>query len=231
MTTAQTRCSILISFIAALASIGCASTTTSQRYLTSFTDPDFLGRSFTRLAVHYDTDNFGYRKAVEEEIVRALRKRGVYAVESSTVIAPTRSWDSANVADALRRNHFDGYVRIFEIDRSTSTHHVPLKQTTQVTREEDRKRTPESNGKGETDGQGSSVKVKETETTTTTTTGGYTYTVTWTAFRLELIDLAGGRIAWVASKWIEGSPGAEAEDFGRAVALQLGQDGMVTFSD
>lgn len=207
--------------------IGCSTFGSSGNYMTSFPDPAFVGKRFTFIAVHYDSPNLSYRKAVESELVDELRERKVSAVESSTIIPPTRTWDSSGIRNALLAKGIDGYIRIVEVERWTEHRYIPEKQTTQVKREAEAKKVPDTKRKYGESKRDSVTRVTETETTTTTTSGGYTQEITWWRFNVELVDLASGKVAWLGSKSICGSVSYEAENFSEKVAEQLREDGMV----
>src|ERR1051325_6729324 len=82
------------------------------RAITSFTDPEFSGRPFKRLAVLADTSDLGWRHDLEDALVRSLRSRDLGAVESHTVIPPTRGWTEAQRREALAGKGLDAYLRL-----------------------------------------------------------------------------------------------------------------------
>lgn len=216
---------LAICSLCALGMVGCTGSSASKRYITSFVDPDFFGKRYTWLAVHYQTSDLEYRYALEEAVVHELREKKGSAMLSSGLILPTRTWDSAAIQNALTSAGFDGYLRIVETDRWTETYHVPIQEKTTVKREAEQEKIPNYKGRGEQRND-SVIKVTETETSTTTTTGGYTGETLYRRVRIELIDLATGRIAWVGTTTIAGSITANAKYFGKNVAAQLRQDGM-----
>ncbi len=218
---------LILSSCLSVGIVGCSVFGSSSNYMTSFPDPAFVGKRFTFLAVHYDSPNLSYRKAVESELVEELRERKVSAVESSTIIPPTRTWDSAGIRNALLAKGIDGYIRIVEVESWVEHRYIPEKQTTQVKREAEAKKVPDTKRKYGESKRDSVTRVTETETTTTTTSGGYTQEITWWRFNVELVDLASGNIAWLGSKNICGSVSYEAEDFSEKIAAQLREDGMV----
>lgn len=205
---------------------GCGIMGSSTNYMASFPDPAFIGIRYTSVAVHFDNPNLFYRKAVESKLVEELRERKNSAVESSMIIPPTRSWDSASIYGALAAAGIEGYIRIVETDSWIVHTYVPEKQETKVKREGTEKKVPQKKRRGE-EKQDSVIRTVETETVTTTTTGGYTRETTWHAFRIELVDVATGKIAWLGTKNIEGSVSYKAQDFGEKIAGQLHVDGLM----
>lgn len=222
--------SFVFPLLFALGAAGCAAGNSTKRYMTSFIDPEFFGRPFARLAAHYETNELDYRSAIEEGLVKALNDRKAFAMQSTGFILPTRSTDSTTIRITLMGAGFDGYLRIREVDRWTDTYHVPSQEKTVVKREIEEKKVPDRHRRGEQRAD-SVVRITETETATTTTTGGYTGEATVRRFNIELIHLPTGKTAWLATGTIYGSVIANAPSFGKMIASQLVQDGMVVLSD
>lgn len=206
--------------------VGCGVTGGTTNYLTSFPDPAFIGTRYTSVAVHFDSPNLYYRKAVETQLVEELRERKNSAIESSMIIPPTRTWDSASIHGTLAAAGIEGYIHIVETDSWVEHTYIPEEQKTTIKREGTEKKVPEKKRRGEGK-QDSVTRTVETETVTTTTSGGYTRETTWRTFRIELVDVATGRVAWLGTKSIEGSVSYEARDFGERVAGQLHADGLM----
>lgn len=227
----------VIIILCAGTAIGCASSGSGSRYMTSFPDPAYLGRAFNRVAIHYDSPTLAYRKEVESRLAEELLDHDVTAVESSRIIPPTRTWDSAGIRNALIAAGIDGYVRIVEVESWTENVVVPPKATTEVQRKAEQRNGTESKEKptagerNDSTGKEEVIRVVETETTTTTTSGGYSYDVTWRRFNVELIDLGTGRLAWLGTTTVRGSVSSGSEDFSEQIAGQLRQDGMVRSHD
>ncbi|MGE3801640.1 MAG: hypothetical protein AB7H80_11520, partial [Candidatus Kapaibacterium sp.] len=212
--------------IPALLSIGCSSSKVQiSRYMTSFPDPDFLGKNYNQLAVYYNSSSLYERQYVETCLVEQLRERGVTALPSSTIIPPTRQWDSARIHEAMVNARIDGYLHIVEIERSVDSTWVPVEEISQTKKEGEEKKVPGK--KSNEEKQDTVIRYTEVETTTTSTRGGYWQTSLWRGFRVELIDLPSNRIAWLGTTGFWGNidyGGAKASE---RIAGQLGIDGMI----
>lgn len=196
--------------------------------MTSFIDPAFLGKRFTWLAVHCETNDLEQRSAIESALVGELQEKKGRAMQSTGLIMPTRAVDSAGIRNALLSAGFDGYLRIVETDRWNETYHVPREEKTTVKREIEEKKV---GGRGRGEQKDSVVRIIESETSTTTTTGGYTGETINRQFRIELIELSTGRTAWVGASTVYGSVTSNAQYFGKRVAGQLQLDGMFVLAE
>ncbi len=208
---------------------GCSSSrTTPDRLMTSFPDPDFLGKRYNRIAIHFNSLSLYERQVVETALVDLLHKREVGAVTSTSIIAPTRRWDSASMFRALSGAGIDGYMHITEIERSVDSSWVPVEEVVTTTRKGEERKVPRERRAEEETGQDSVVRYTETEETRTSTKGGYWRTHTWRNYRVELVDLPSGRIAWLGTTGLWGSVDNSSADMGERITGQLGQDGMIT---
>lgn len=193
--------------------------------MTSFADPDFLGKHYDKLAIYFDTISLMDRQMVESFLVDELRKRNVEAYESGAISAPTRNWDSASMYASLVKAGMDGYLHITESRRRLDSTWVPVTHVTKTTRTEDQRKGSKPRSEGRQD---SVAHLQEIETTTTTTEGGYWRWSIWRELRIELIDLPTGRTAWLGTQSFRGALSSQGEDFSERIAKQLGADGMVS---
>ena len=203
---------------AAVIFVGCGG---PARYMTAYTDPDFVGQFYDTLSVHLVSNALDERKELEEALTGELVDAGVVAWESGLIFSPTRTWDSVQIVDQLRRSGVDAAIRVRESERWTVASWVPEREKTTVTT---REKTEEAEAR---EGDVSVKKEGETKSTTTVETeksGGYMEQSQLRRFQVELVDLRSGRIAWTGSITIEGSNFTWLAD---RVARQLRRDQMI----
>jgi hypothetical protein len=187
--------------------------------IASFKDPEFTGRAFKHLAVLADTGDLGWRHNLEGAMVRALRSRDLDAVESHTVIPPTRSWTEAQQRQALAGKGVDAYLRLVVDTLWIETREVPVTTSTTTTRELTRK--PPMTG------YDSAQYEVANEVVTTKSEGGYTVQTVRMRYRIQLVDVASGRNAWMALDRLDGDPSSRVAGFCEEIAAQLVRDAMV----
>jgi hypothetical protein len=110
-----------------LCSCGCVSSR-----ITSFTDPNYRDVSFSRLLVIANFKQAEVIKKVESIIVNEFRKRGVYAVENSSLLPPIREYTSDEKRRVFIRERLDSYVIVYPAGMSNSMIDVPTVSTTKV---------------------------------------------------------------------------------------------------
>ncbi|MGO9830704.1 MAG: hypothetical protein ACLPJH_11235 [Myxococcaceae bacterium] len=174
-------------FAAAVLVASCASTKT-----TSFQDPEFRGRPFTRLVVLYANPlSLSGRQNVETHMVAALRDRGIYAVWGLSVFPPTRDMSPEEMSRALQVGGFDGLLVISRTGTGVQQTYVPPTTSTTTTTG-----TITSYGYGSASYSG---------TSTTYTPPGQTINRPWANFDTKVVDVATGRTAWIASAFTGGN--------------------------
>jgi hypothetical protein len=189
--------------------------------ITSFVDPAYRGHIFHRIAVIADTSDLEWRLKLEKQLAGAYREKGVNGIEGATIISPTRQWNDAARHDALLASGVDGYLDVEIIESGEWTKYIPATTATTVSRE--RKAKEKQTGKDK-----DTVEYEEVSVTTTTKQdGGYTERTPWTRYRIRLIDVATGDVAWMAMNAINGNPGDRLWAFCQEVAAQLQRDGLV----
>jgi hypothetical protein len=187
--------------------------------ITSFRDPEFSGRAFGSLAVLADTADLTWRHNLEQSLVRSLHSRNLNAVESYTVIPPTRSWSPAQQQQALAGKGVDAYLRLVVDTVSVEEKLVPVTTSTTTTRE--LKKKPPLTGYD-------SVQYDvQNETVTTTSEGGYTVRTVRMRYRILLVDVATGHTAWIGLNGIDGDANARLASFCEEIAAQLVRDSIV----
>lgn len=169
--------------LVALCVVGCCPTVR----ITSFIDPDFPNPGYSRIVPYAAVDNFEWRQALEGPIVERLLQRGLTAYRGADVLPPTRKWEPETEMAALRAAKADACLRISVADVSVHESYIPPKTETTVGHETKERKS------------GEVKKIDTTEVVTTTTTGGYVQRTTITTIKLELIDIATGRVAWIAT--------------------------------
>jgi hypothetical protein len=213
----------LLTSVIAVAFTGCITWPTGSPYvpatITSFVDPAFRGHIFRRIAVIADTSDLEWRLKLEKQLAGANREKGVNGIEGATIISPTRQWSDAARHDALVANGIDAYLALEIVESGEWTKYIPATTATTVSRE--RKAKEKQTGKDTVDYEEVSV------TTTTKQEGGYTERTPWTRYRIRLIDVATGQVAWMAMNAINGNPTDRLWSFCQEVAAQLQRDGLV----
>jgi hypothetical protein len=187
--------------------------------VTAFTDPEFSGHHFKRILVLADTTDLQRRAAIEQAMIRELRGRAAWAVESFSYFPPTRSFQMSALLDTMRLYNIDGYLVIGPEGTGVYVEHVPQTTTTTVKKEGEEKEVQH----GE---ETKKVWVPTEEKVTTTVEGGYTSATNWTRYRASLVDLASGKTAWVGVGVLYGDGASGAGSFGERLARQLVRDGL-----
>lgn len=188
--------------------------------ITAFKDPAFATVTYARLAVIVDTSDLVWRRDLELKLAESLRREGFQSVEGFKVLAPTRTWSESEKVEALALNGVDGYLRLIVGEAVVEETQVPLTTKTTTTRETTVKR---KNG-GESD---STKREVESESVTTETSGGYTVKKTRAEYRISLVDVRSGRVAWIGLNSIEGDPDDRIVSFSREIVGQLERDSLL----
>lgn len=63
---------------------------------TSYTDPDFINKKYSKFCVYSVEQNLNRRALVERVFAGEFKDAGLYAVEGSMIFPPTRTWDEAD---------------------------------------------------------------------------------------------------------------------------------------
>ena len=198
--------------------------------MTSFPDPDFLESDYDTLVIHFDSPSLYERKHVESFLVNRLRRKkgkAIVAYESSSLIPPTRTWDSASSYSTFLKAGIDGYIHIVEVERKIDSTWVPIKEVTKTTREEEQQRQTHEDQRQEEVKRDTLLTTVEVETTTRSTHGGYWEESIRRDFRVQLIDIPSGRIAWLGVSWFSGEIDDGGELLSKRISAQLERDGFV----
>ena len=187
--------------------------------ITAFKDPAFSGVSYARLAIVVDTSDLEWRHELETKLAEDLRREGFQSVEGFSVFPPTRPWRESEKVETLALNGVDGYLRLIVDNAVVEETLVPLTTKTTTTRETSVKRKEVEND--------STKREVETESVTTETSGGYTVRSARTQYRVSLIDVRSGRVAWLGLNSIEGDPAGRIVSFCREIVGQLERDSLL----
>jgi hypothetical protein len=184
--------------------------------ITSFKDPAYAKATFKRIAIVADVRDLEWRRRLESQMVTTFGDWGISAVESYTIIPPTRVWSTQERGQAFASNGVDGYLSLGLDTTDMPERVVPLRSTTTTTRV----KPPHEKGAGE----------RETERSVTELRGGYSVRETTTRYMISLNDRRQGATAWIALNDMGGDRLARLVPFCEEVAVQLTRDGLVPVS-
>jgi len=158
---------------------GCA-----QISITSFKDPEYANKKFTKICAYADIDDFTVRKYLEDRIVEELNDDGISATQAYLFFPPTREWNDESIEKVLLEKKFDGYL-LFSLkgkDVSAVTNPGSVQTDVVTTSHKDKK-------------TGKEVKEKSTVTSVSPPTTTFN---TYSNFRIELVDPTNRQKAWIA---------------------------------
>lgn len=101
----------VFAFVAILAS--CASTKT-----TSFTDPDFINKKFSKICVVVDIGDLNVKKELESTIMSELKDNNIEVFSGSDMFPPTRNWTDDQIKFNLNKNEIDGYLNVKIVEKT-----------------------------------------------------------------------------------------------------------------
>ncbi len=186
--------------------------------MASFRDPGFPTARYARVMVLADTSDLIWRKALESGMVASLRELGVRAIESTSIMAPTRSWSPEERRAAIAAAGVDGILTFVPQASGVSESYVPPETSTNT-----KTTTTAQTGAGDA-AKGSGTKTEQTATTSTKE--GYVSRSDWTRFEIRLIDRATERTAWIGMHRISG-PYSMVEKFCQEIAERMVDDRIV----
>ena len=108
---------------AALVLCACASTSLD----TTWRDPTYTGRPFTKVLVVGVTDNAENRRIFEDTVVRELKNRGVDAVASYTLIPQESDVKRAKVIEAVKVSNADAVLATRLVGVRTEVTEMPVR--------------------------------------------------------------------------------------------------------
>jgi len=101
---------------------------TSTKVIGSYSNPDAVGTNYSNVMVVALTSNVVARRAVEDQIVAALEKKGISATASINAFPPSymqKQPTKDEVLDRIRQEGHDGVLTIGLLDQRTETRYVP----------------------------------------------------------------------------------------------------------
>lgn len=202
----------LLLAISAIIIVSCASTET-----TTFTDPAFRGKQFTKICVLADITDLKYKQKLEKELAKQLSGKGVTVVTGSNLFPPTRDWSEEQMQEVLINEKIEGYLLIVWKDKQVQETYRPGQAVSET--------------KGE-------VKKKDgkdvyTERTVTSQTAGSVEKEFRSYFEGKLIDVRTKATAWIATsysqsgEWFGSDYDLIMESYAEDIAENLKKDGLV----
>lgn len=190
----------------------CASTKT-----TSYTDPDFTGKKYSKVCVYADVEDLESKQILERNIAESLQKQGIEAIKGADLFPPTRDWSDDQIQSKLLEKNADAYLLVKITDKSVKEEFHPGTSTSTTT------------------GEVKKVKGKEIyKETTTTTNNSSTSRQFFSSFKTTLIDVKTNRIAWTATSQSESGEGFSSgfeliyESLANDLVEELTQKGHLT---
>jgi hypothetical protein len=190
---------------------GCARMNASTD-LTRVKDPAYANLAFRRAAVFADAPSLQQRRLIEDAVVFELARAGFAVRPSIEILPPTRDYTPEERVQALLAAKMDGIIVVAGESGVTSVY-VPVTETRTTTT-------------GDVVVQGNTAQYRETARTDHQ--GGYTITKPWAKITTRVIDLRGGRVAWLAETDTRGNGFADFDDirksYARSLARQMQED-------
>jgi len=146
---------------------------------TSYSDPDFTNKKYSKFCVYSVEQNLNKRALIERVFVEEFKEAGIYAVEGSNIFPPTRTWEEGEFQSQLMKNGFDGFIKIEIMDEVVNERVIPQVHTNTETTT-----TKKKNGKDAT--------VTNTNTYVTNDIDVYMNN----QFQADLVDVATNKVAW-----------------------------------
>lgn len=202
----------LLLAISAIIIVSCASTET-----TTFTDPAFRGKQFTKICVLADITDLKYKQKLEKELAKQLSGKGVTITTGSNLFPPTRDWSEEQMQEVLINEKIEGYLLIVWKDKQVQETYRPGQAVSET--------------KGE-------VKKKDgkdvyTERTVTSQTAGSVEKEFRSYFEGKLIDVRTKATAWIATsyshsgEWFGSDYDLIMESYAEDIAENLKKDGLI----
>lgn len=186
--------------------VGC-----SQTQLTSYIDPDFKDKTFTKLMVFANIDDLGLRDKFERTIVKQFVEKNINAVSSIDIFPPTRKPETEEIPSILEANQIDGVLQFEGKDVQESTKHIKGYTSTDIT--------------------GTIIGNNIYADSTTYNYGGYDIKYLAVSYDIKIIDAKTFKTAWMATANTRGTDVVNIDEliksFGKGLLTKLQQDNMV----
>lgn len=155
----------------------CATTKT-----TSFTDPDFMGKKFSKICVVVEVGDFATKKELESKIRSELKDVNVEAVIGSDLFPPTRNWTDEQIKFQLNKMEIDGYLNVQILSQAVDDRLLGTSTFTETV--------------GQETNVGKKAKYIERTISNTTANTDRNYL---SSFKTQLIDVTSDRVAYAAT--------------------------------
>jgi hypothetical protein len=202
------------SLLAVSVAAGCAGMTAGTD-MTRTRDPAYRNLAFRHVAVFADVSDLRQRKLFENAVVSELQRQDIHARSSMEILPPTRDYTVDERVQTLVAAGADG-VLVISGESGIESVYVPVTGTQTTTT-------------GNVNVQGNMANYHETARTEQQ--GGYTIQKPWSKITTRLVDLDGGRTAWLAYTETRGSGFADFDDirksYARSLAKQIRSDRIV----
>jgi len=162
--------------------------------ITSFTDPNYRGVSFSRILVIANFKQAEIIKKIESLVAYEFRKRGIYAIENSSLLPPLREYSRDEKRAVFVKEGLDSYVIVYPAGMSNAMIDVPTVSTTRV-------------------GVTTSRDAVRGKATTITSGGGQREIINSVDTHAQLFDLSNGNIVWKGEATTEISYNAYGQTF------------------
>lgn len=183
---------------------GCA-----QTQLTSFTDPEFEGKTYSNVMILTYFTNIQLRNEVEKAFTNLFISNSCNCSASIDLIPPTREYNADNINKAVFDNHIDSILELNIIDANTNTEHYSTGSYTSGT---------------------ASTYGNTTYYNAYSTPQSFNVTKTKITYQIKMYDAATGKVAWVASATVNGTDASTkelAKSLAKQVMEKLQQDGLI----
>lgn len=157
--------------------ISCATTNT-----TSFTDPDFMGKKYSKICVVVEVGDFATKKELEKKICSELKNLRVETVIGSDLFPPTRNWTDEQIKNQLTKMEIDGYLNVQVLNQSIDDRVLGTTTVTETV--------------GQESNTGNKGRYIQRTIANTTANSDRNYL---SSFKTQLIDVTSDRVAYAAT--------------------------------
>lgn len=96
---------------------------------TSYSDPDFINKAYTRFCIFSTETNFNRKKMIENYMVKVFMDNYIDAVPGALLFPPTREWTESEFHNILIKNEIDAFIRVTVEKESINTWTTPVVST------------------------------------------------------------------------------------------------------
>lgn len=197
---------VLSIVMATLFASGCASTR-----MTSMRDPESSGKRYSSVLVVGSLQDLGYRKQIEQEVVKKLKDLGVSGTSSMEVALPGKQVTTEEFQKIIEQHRIDCVLIMGNTDSGSTSFWVPQSSYT----------------RGTATVQGNTVQ----GSSTTKTYGGFYGSKPWANFDAKIYDVSSGTLVWTATARSGGNAYANTADlinsFARKTVETAKEDGIL----